>query len=99
MVETTWPPSPPKGTPGLGEDIRGRPGPVGDMGAVGGGYLRCMLVENCVKNEDLLPGPVCAQCVLGVLTGVHEHHSLGAERRVRGGSEEGPPGNQNRQAP
>lgn len=39
-----------------------------------------MLVENNVEDEGLLPGPVCAQRVLGVLTGVHEHRHLGAGR-------------------
>lgn len=58
------------------------PGPAGVQG--GGRYLRHMLVENSVKDEGLLPGSVCAQRVLGVLSGVHEHHHLGTGREGRG---------------
>lgn len=60
-------------------------------GVVGrAGHLRGVLVKHDVEDEGLLPGPVCVQCVLRVLAGVHEHHSLGAVRgraRRRGRSQ------------
>lgn len=59
----------------------------GAAGRGEGGHLGCLLVENSVEDEGFLPGALCAQRVLGVLVGVHEHHHLGA---VEAGVEEGP---------
>lgn len=69
---------------------------LGQQGVgVGSGHLGRVLVEHNVEDESLLPRPVCAQRVLRVLAGVHEHHHLGTVRgggRLPGQAEEPRPG-------
>lgn len=75
------------GAAGVGGAWGGAWGGGGAAGRGEGGHLGCLLVENSVEDEGFLPGALCAQRVLGVLVGVHEHHHLGA---VEAGVEEGP---------